>query len=321
MTTAMPMTAPEMRDIMQSTRGRVAVTGASGLIGSALVPLLQREGYEVIRLVRRTARQGELDWDPDRARLDGAALEGAVAVVHLAGENLAGGRWTDARRARILDSRVRGTELVARTLARLDHGPRVLISASAIGVYGERGDELLDEQAPAGAGFLADVVRAWERAADPARAAGLRVVHPRFGIVLSPRGGALAKLLIPSRLGLGAPLGSGRQWMSAVSLDDVVGAILHAIASDGIAGPVNVAMPESVRNADFTRTLARVLHRPALPIAVPAVLLRLALGRLADETLLASTRVAPRRLEEAGFRFQHPTLESALRHVLGTKAR
>jgi uncharacterized protein (TIGR01777 family) len=285
------------------------------------VPVLQRDGYEVVRLVRRTPRAGEIAWDPGRGRIDAAGLEGLSAVVHLAGENLAGGRWTAARRRRILESRTAGTGIIARTLAALERPPAVLVSASAIGLYGDRGETLLDESSESGVGFLADVVRAWEGAADPARAAGIRVVHPRFGVVLSPRGGALAKLLIPFRLGLGAPLGRGDQWMSTVSIDDTAGAIRHAIGTGDLAGPMNVAMPEAVRNAELTRTLARVLRRPSLPFGVPAFALRAVLGQLADETLLLSTRVVPRRLVETGYQFQHPTLEAALRHVLAARAR
>jgi len=315
------MTAPETLGITESTRRRVAVTGASGLIGSALASLLERSGYQVVRLVRRAPRTGEIGWDPARGRIDAAALEGLAAVVHLAGENLAGGRWTSARRRRILESRTLGTGLIARTLAALEDPPAVLVSASAIGVYGDRGDLPLAEDAAPGTGFLADVVRAWEAAADPARASGIRVVHPRFGIVLSPRGGALAKLLVPFRLGLGAPLGNGRQWMSTVSIDDTVGAIGHAIATGGVEGPVNVTMPEAVRNAELTRTLARVLRRPSLPFGVPAFALHVALGALADETLLASARVVPARLLETGYRFQQPALEPALRHVLASESR
>ena len=238
MTSAAATTAPESLGITQSTRGRIAITGASGLIGSALAPVLERDGYEVVRLVRRTPRTGEIAWDPGRGRIDAASLEGLVAVVHLAGENLAGGRWTAARRRRILESRTAGTGLIARTLAALERPPAVLISASAIGVYGDRGETVLDESSESVNGFLADVVRAWEGAADPARAAGIRVVHPRFGVVLSPRGGALAKLLIPFRLGLGAPLGRGDQWMSTVSIDDTAGAIRHAIASGDLDQPL-----------------------------------------------------------------------------------
>jgi hypothetical protein len=300
----------------------VAVTGASGLVGSALVPFLTAGGHSVVRVGRGAPRGPQspavrdVQWDPERGRLDPAALEGVDVVVHLAGANVAG-RWTGAYKDEILRSRVDSTRLLAETLARLARPPRAFVSMSAVGYYGDRGDEVLDEGAPPGQGFLADVGRQWEAAADPARAAGIRVVHPRLGVVLSPRGGALAKLLPPFSAGLGGPTGSGRQWWGVIGLDDVVGALHFMATRDALAGPVNLVLPDPVRNADFARTLAHVLGRPAL-VPTPAFALRLALGReQADEMLLASQRVVPRRLLEAGFAFARPTLEAALRFELG----
>lgn len=295
----------------------VAVTGASGLIGSALVRGLRAEGHQVIPLVRRAAGAGEIGWDPDAGRLNPKDLEGIDAVVHLAGENV-GARWTAGRKRRIRDSRVRGSRLVSEAIALSTKRPAVLVSASAIGIYGSRGEEILDEESPLGDtahDFLPAVGQEWEEAADPARAAGIRVVHPRFGLVLSPKGGALGKMLLPFRLGLGGRLGGGYQWMSWISIDDAVAALLHLLGADTLIGPVNVTAPEPLQNRDFTRILGRVLSRPT-PFAVPSVALRLALGEMADGTLLSSARVLPRRLLAAGFRFAHADLESALRHVL-----
>jgi uncharacterized protein (TIGR01777 family) len=293
------------------------VSGASGLIGSALVRRLTMQGHRVGRLVRRAAGPGEIAWDPAAGSLDPARLEGADAVVHLSGENV-GARWTTARKARIRSSRVASTRLLSETLAGLQRPPHVLISASAIGIYGDRGDEVLTEESPPGdpdRDFLVSVTREWEKAAEPARVEGIRVVHPRFGVVLSPAGGALRKILLPFRWGLGARLGNGKQWMSWISIDDAVEAVHQALVDDGLEGPVNVTSPEPLTNRDFTRTLARVLSRPAL-FAVPESALRLALGEMAGGTILSSARVVPTRLLQAGYRFGHPDLESALRHVL-----
>ena len=295
----------------------VAVTGASGLIGAALVPRLTSEGHRVSRLVRRAAGPGEIFWDPAAGSLDPRGLEGVDAVVHLSGENV-GARWTAARKTRIRSSRVASTRLLSETLAGLQRPPEVLVSASAVGIYGNRGDEVLTEESPPGdpnRDFLVSVTQEWEKAAEPARVEGIRVVHPRFGVVLSPTGGALRKMLLPFRLGLGARLGSGRQWMSWISIDDAVEAVHQALVDDGLEGPVNVTSPGPVTNRDFTRTLARVLSRPAL-LAVPEPALRLAFGDMAEGTILSSTRAAPARLLQAGYRFGHPDLESALRHVL-----
>ncbi len=297
---------------------RIAITGASGLIGRALSPFLTTGGHTVYPVVRRAPREGEIGWDPAAGRLDAAALEGCDAVVHLAGENVGGGRWTAARRRRIRESRQRGTALLAGTIATLQRPPRVLVSAAAIGIYGTRGDEQLSESsalAPPGH-FLADVCREWEAATEPARRAGVRVALPRFGAVLSPAGGALRKMLPFFRAGLGGPVGGGRQWMSWISLDDAIGAVHHALFTDELAGPFNAVAPAPVTNAEFTETLGRVLARPAL-LPVPAAALRLMFGEMAQETILASARVLPDRLPASGYQFRHATLESALRFQLG----
>ena len=298
-------------------RLHVAVTGAGGLIGSALSQRLLAAGHWVTPLVRRPANAGEISWDPENGRLEPGQLEGMDAVIHLAGENV-GARWTAARKRRIRSSRIQGTRLLAHAIARARRRPGVLVSASAIGIYGNRGDEVLTENSPAGdpdLDFLAEVGREWEAAAEPARASGVRVIHPRFGVVLSPEGGALKKMLLPFRLGFGGRLGSGTQWMSWISIDDVVGAILHVLVTESFSGPVNLVAPEPVRNRDFSAILGRVVSRPT-PFAVPAAALRLALGEMASSTVLASARVLPKRLLAAGYRFEHPDLDTALRHVL-----
>ena len=302
---------------LSNARLRVAVSGSSGLIGSALVRRLTGQGYQVSALVRRAPGPGEIGWDPDAGRLDPGALEGLDAIIHLAAENV-GSRWTAARRKAIRESRLRGTRLVSEAMAGARKPPPVLISASAIGIYGNRGDEVLDEESPLGDArhdFLAALGREWEGAADPARSAGIRVVHPRFGVVLSPDGGALGRMLLPFRLGVGGRLGGGSQWMSWISIDDAVDAILHLLDTATLSGPVNVTAPEPARNRDFTRLLGRVLSRPAI-LPVPSMALRLVFGEMADATLLSSAYVIPRRLQASGFRFGHPDLESALRHVL-----
>jgi hypothetical protein len=301
---------------------KVAVTGSSGLIGSALIRSLSATGHGVVRLVRSPAPadKGVLYWDPASFRLDPAALEGLDAMVHLAGESIASGRWSATRKARIRDSRVVGTKFLSEALSRLARPPRVLATASAIGYYGNRGEQVLREDSAPGIDFLAEVCRAWEAAVGPAVARGIRVVHLRFGVVLSPEGGALAKMLLPFRLGLGGRLGSGQQYMSWVALDDAVGAIEHALATDTLRGPVNVVAPRPVTNLEFTRTLGRVLSRPTL-LPVPAPAARLALGEMADALLLASSRVEPARLLASGYRFRHPDLEEALRQMLGRTRR
>jgi uncharacterized protein (TIGR01777 family) len=297
--------------------GHIAITGSTGLIGSALAEELRAGGHTVRRLVRseRHRRPGDALWDPAAGRLDPHALDGIDAVVHLAGEPIAQ-RWTTEAKRRIRESRVRGTELLARTIASLARPPRVLVSGSALGIYGDRGDEELDEASAVGHDFLGAVATAWEAAAEPAARAGVRVVKIRTGLVLSPRGGALAKLLVPFRLGVGGRVGSGRQWVSWIGLDDAVGAIIYALGTEALVGPVNLAAPAPVTNAELTETLARVLRRPAI-VPVPAFVMRLVFGEMGEATLLASQRMRPRRLLESGYRFRYPTLEAALRHELG----
>lgn len=300
------------------------VSGAGGGIGSALCALLSTGGHEPVALSRRASPRPDavvrrtVGWRPADGEIDAAGLEGTDFVVHLAGESIASGRWDDATKRRIRDSRVEGTRLLARALAGLERKPAALICASAIGWYGDRGDELLDETSSPGDGFLADVCREWEAAADPAREAGIRVVHLRFGVVLWPGHGALERLLVPFRLGAGGPVGDGRQYWSWVSLDDVLGAIVHAAATPGLDGPVNVTAPRPVRNRAFARTLGRVLGRPSL-LPAPAPVLRLALGEMADALLLASARVRPAKLEATGYEFLDPELEAALAHMLGRR--
>lgn len=296
---------------------RILVTGSSGLIGRALVSFLAAGGHQVACLVRgnRTGPES-LVWDPDSGRIDRAALEGFDAVVHLAGENIAGARWTSQQKARIRDSRIKGTRLLADALAGLSTPPRVLVSASAIGYYGDRGEELLTEESPPGEGYLSEVCREWEAATQPASRKGIRVVILRIGIVLTPAGGALARMLVPFRAGVGGIVGNGRQYMSWITLDDTIGAIHHAITSDSLRGPVNAAAPRPVTNREFTKTLGRVLGRPTL-FPAPAFAFRLAFGEMADALLLASTRISSDRLESSGYKFRHRELEGALRHLLG----
>ena len=294
---------------------KILVTGSHGFVGSALLPALMAEGHRVVRLVRTAAPcADEITWDPAANEMDVAALEGADAVVHLAGENIAG-RWTAAKKGRIRESRVAGTRLLREALAKLQCPPRVLVAASAIGFYGDRDDEVLTEESAVGNGFLSEVTRDWEAAAQPARARGMRVVQLRFGMILSARGGALEKMLPPFRFGLGGRIGSGRQWWSWISIDDVVRAIQFALANELLSGPVNVVSANPVTNDEFTRVLGRVLRRPTI-FPLPAFVARLALRQMADEVLLASTRVDPARLLGADFEFKQPELEMALRHLL-----
>jgi len=297
---------------------RVVVSGASGLIGRNLVAFLESGGHSAQRLVRRRPRAeaNEVYWDPASGAIDGAALEGADVVVHMAGENVGAGLWTLARKEAILRSRVDGTALLCKTLARLTKRPRVLVAASAVGYYGDRGDEMLTEEGAHGDDFLAHVVRAWEAATEPARQAGIRVVNMRGGIVLSAAGGALPRLLLPFKLGLGGAVGSGRQYMSWIAFDDVIGSIYHAMFAEGLSGPVNIAAPTPVTNAEFSKTLGRVLRRPAF-LPLPGFAVRLAAGEMGEALLLKGQRVSSAKLEGSGFRFLHTDLEGALRSELG----
>jgi uncharacterized protein (TIGR01777 family) len=298
---------------------KILVTGASGLIGSALVPSLTGAGHTVTRLVRSKPRPGEIRWDPLGGDIDKASLEGQEAVIHLAGESIAG-RWTAEKKKKIRESRLKGTKLLAESLSQLASPPKVLLCASAIGYYGDRGDELLREESPAGSGFLAKVCREWEAAADRAVRESIRVVRLRNGIVLSAAGGALKTMLLPFKLGVGGKIGSGMQYMSWIAIDDVLGIIHLAITNDTLRGPVNVVAPNPVTNLVFTKTLGRVIGRPTV-LPMPAFAARLVLGEMAEELLLASTRVTPRRLLAADYHFKFPQLESALRSILGkTKA-
>jgi uncharacterized protein (TIGR01777 family) len=303
----------------------VAVTGASGLIGAALVQRLRADGHQTLRLTRsEPTGPDQVRWDPAAGELDADALAKADAVVHLAAANIAERlRWSGRFKRKLLQSRVEGTGLVARTmadLARSNQGPRVLVCASGVNFYGDRGDEVLTEDSSGGPGFLADLVRQWEQAADPARAAGLRVVHLRTGLVQDVAGAGLPKQVLMFRVGIGGRLGSGRQWLSWISLDDAAGAYLHAVAREDLSGPVNAVAPNPVTNAEFTATLARVLRRPAF-LHAPAFAPRLVLGEVADELLLISMRVHPARLLETGYRFRFPELEATLRHTLGRPRR
>lgn len=292
------------------------VTGSSGLVGSALCTALAGDGVAVRRLVRREPEDStEMRWDPLAERLDPAALRQATAVIHLAGENIGMRRFSRAQKQRIIESRVRSTAQLARALAEGQHTVETLLSASATGFYGDRGDELLDEDRPAGDGFLADVCRQWEQAAGPARRAGIRVVHLRLGIVVSPLGGALARMLVPFGLGLGGVLGSGQQVMSWVDLEDAVEAFVFALGHPTLSGPLNVAAPHPVTNQEWTATLGRVLHRPTA-LRLPAALARLLFGEMADELLLSGARVVSRKLQTAGFVFRYPELEGSFRHAL-----
>ncbi len=296
---------------------RIVVAGASGLIGRALVAALRERGHEALSLVRRApVGSHEIFWNPAERELDAARLEGVEAVVNLAGENIAGGRWTTARREKILRSRVDATQTLVTACARLARKPAVFLSASAVGFYGDAGDAELSEDSPAGLGFLPEVALIWETNAEGAARTGIRTVLLRFGVVLAREGGALAKMLPFFRLGLGGRLGEGKQWMSWISLTDAVGAILHAMGDARCQGPINVVAPAPVTNGEFTATLAARLGLPAL-FPVPKWVLRLVFGEMADATLLSSTRALPSRLRATGFKFRHETLDVALRSDLG----
>ena len=297
---------------------RILVSGSSGLVGSALIPSLTAAGHDVVRLVRSKSanRSKELaSWDPAKGQIDVSGLSDIDAVVHLAGESIASGRWNAERKARIRDSRIQGTRLLAETFAKLPAPPKVFVCASAIGFYGDRGDEVLSESSSPGTGFLADVCREWETACDPLQRSGTRVVNLRFGVVLSRQGGALKQMLLPFQMGAGGILGNGKQYMSVVSLKDAVGVIEFVLGNSGVAGPVNVVCPQPVTNYDYTKALGKVLHRPTI-FPVPGFAARLAFGEMADALLLSSSRVVPDRLLAAGYQFRDPTVEAALRSAL-----
>ncbi len=298
---------------------RVLISGSTGLIGSRLVPALEEAGHEVYRLVRSEAPKGDrsLRWAPYDDVIERDRLAEMDAVVHLAGENIMG-RWTEAKKREIRRSRVKTTAFLAEVLASLPDPPRVWVTASAVGYYGDRGDEVLAEDSAAGQDFLARVCRDWEKAAEPAVEAGIRVVHLRFGAVLTPRGGALAKMLPPFRMGLGGRVGDGRQYVSWISLEDAVGVVRFVLENDDIAGPVNVVAPNPVTNAELAQTLGTVLHRPAA-VPVPKFALRTVFGDLADGAMLASQRVNPRILTQHEYHFKDPQLAEALRRMLNTK--
>src|SRR5262245_50637512 len=291
---------------------KVAIAGASGLVGSALIPVLRTIGAEITRLVRSKPKAGEIEWHPNQDEVSPNSLEGFEVIINLAGENIAGGRWTDDQKKKIHDSRVHGTHLLSEAIAKLARKPRAFICASATGIYGDRDSETLDEQSESGGGFLAGVCREWEKASEPAIKAGVRVVNLRFGPILAREGGMLAKLLTPFKMGMGGKVGSGKQFISWVSLDDAVNAVKLAIKDDSMHGPVNIVSPNPVTNEEFTRTLGHVLNRPTA-LAMPAFAARLAFGEMADEMLLASQKVLPRKLLSAGFQFQLPKLEDAIR--------
>ena len=301
---------------------KILVSGSHGLVGKALVRSLMDDGHEVMRLVRgeRTSGSAEVEWRPDQGRIDVEHLEGIHAVVHLAGESIASGRWTAEKKRAIRDSRVNGTTLLSDALAQLSRPPSVFLSASAIGYYGDRGDELLTEKSAPGNDFLAGVCKEWEAATRPAAEKGIRTVCTRFGIILDPNEGALAKMLPPFRMGVGGRIGDGKQWVSWIALDDVVNGLKFLIEDASINGPVNFVTPNPVRNREFAETLGHILARPTF-FPVPQFAVRLAFGEMADALLLASQRVEPSVLEDKGYKFRWPTLEPALRHLLAADER
>lgn len=311
------VTASDIR-LMKQNGGRVMnllVTGSHGLVGSHLIPFLTSQGHQVVRLVRGLAEQGEIVWDPSSGKIDTAKLEGFDAVVHLAGDNIASARWNKAKKEEIRASRVQGTKLLSEALADLRHPPKVFVSASAIGYYGDRGDEVLNEGAAPGSGFLPEVCREWEAATAAAVRKGIRVATLRIGVVLSPKGGALKKMLPPFQMGAGGRLGSGRQWMSWISMEDLVEAIYHILMHKDLAGPINLVAPHAVTNSQFTADLGAALSRPTI-FPVPGFAAHLLLGEMADELLLASARVKPGKLLESGYAFRHPDLGPMLRQIL-----
>jgi len=296
---------------------KIAIAGASGLVGKALTPLLEAEGHDVVRLVRSSPRAGEIEWHPNQDSIETGKLEGFDAIINLAGENVAEGRWTDDKKKKIHDSRVHGTHLLSEAISKLMSKPRVFLCASATGIYGDRGDETLDEQSESGGGFLAGVCREWEKATEPAARAGVRVVNLRFGPILARAGGMLEKMLTPFKMGLGGKIGSGKQYISWIGIEDSVAAMKLALNDQSIHGPLNIVSPKPVTNERFTRALGEVLSRPTV-MAMPAFAARLAFGEMADEMLLVSQKVIPKRLRAAGFQFEYSDLEIALQHYVAS---
>ncbi len=294
---------------------KILISGANGLIGSLLCAELKNDGYEVVALTRNPTNETDVRWDITAGEIEAEKLTDIDAVIHLAGEGIAEKRWSDAQKKKIRSSRVDGTRLLCEALASLDSKPKALICASAIGFYGDRGDERLNEENDPGSGFLPEVCQEWEAACDPAREAGIRVVNVRIGVVLSPRGGALQKMLTPFKLGVGGIVGSGKQYWSWVSIDDVSGVIQFALKEQSLSGPLLCVAPQPVTNREFTRTLGSVLGRPTI-FPMPAFAARLALGKMADDLLLASVRAEPDRLKNAGYQFRHPELKTALQDLL-----
>jgi len=296
---------------------KILIAGATGLVGTALKPAFDAKGFSITDLVRKSPNVAlpEIEWHPNRGEIDAASLEGFDAVINLAGESIAEGRWTDEKKKRIRESRIKGTRLLSETLAKLSSPPKVFLCASATGIYGDRGDEILDEDSAPGKGFLAEVCREWEEATRAASDAGMRVVNLRFGPIFSKEGGMLAKLLTPFKLGVGGKVGSGKQYVSWVAIDDVVSAVMFALENEEIRGGINIVTPNPATNEEFTKAMGKVLSRPTI-FAVPEFAARLAFGEMANEMLLSSQRVLPKRLSEAGYQFQYPDLESALRHLL-----
>ncbi len=293
------------------------VTGSSGLIGSDLVAALKDRGHQVIRLVRSEDQLSDnrLLWDPEHHELNMADFEGFDVVINLAGENIASGLWTEAKKKKIRDSRVLTTHMLCELLAMLNKPPKILINASAVGYYGDRGDEILDENSLPGTGFLAEVCQKWEEATKPASDKGIRVILLRFGAILSIKGGVLGKMRLPFKLGLGGVIGSGKQYMSWISIDDLIGVVLHVISNDSLSGPVNTVTPEPVTNKEFTKTLGKTLNRPTI-LPVPAFAVKLIFGEMGDELLLSSTKAVPSKLEASDYTFLYPDLASALKHLL-----
>ena len=294
---------------------RILISGASGFLGSHVVPFLQERGHAVIQLTRSPSQPEDVEWHPAQGKIEAAKLPHLDAVLHLAGENIANGLWTEAKRQRIRDSRVQSTQLLSETLASLSPCPTVFLTASAVGYYGNRGDQLLTEESESGEGFLADVCRQWEAATLPAAQAGIRTIFLRNGLVLAAKEGALGRIILPFKLGLGGQIGDGQQYWSWISITDWLYAVLHCLTTETLSGPVNTTAPQPVRNREFTKTLGRILNRPTL-VPVPKFAIRLILGQMADEMLLASARVIPSRLQASGYTFFHPTLHEALQSLL-----